>query len=295
VVLAHLSDLHLRGPVDLDWFDAQLAALSETGAEHLVVTGDLLDRWNPPLLDGALDRLGARGWLRRERATIIHGNHDIASLGCLHGSAARWRAALSAWDPPPLLLWRRRRFYERVAHAAGDPVAAPPFRKRLASGTEIVAIDSIPIVMGPVGLTARQFSLRHAIGRVRASDARWLRRLRNQTAGPRVLLLHHYPLATPPLIYVEGWVRVPMEIPARGRRRLWDAARAAGVTLVLCGHVHRARLEFADGIAVGLQGTSGGTWSDRAFSTYRLAAAEAVTMQTHTLQNARKPPTVAVP
>jgi 3',5'-cyclic AMP phosphodiesterase CpdA len=202
---------------------------------------------------------------------------------------------LSVWDPPPLLLWRRRRFYERLSQAAGEPVPAPPFRKRLVSGIELLAIDTVPSALGPVGVTGRQLSLRHAIGRVRPSDARWLGRQRDGHGAPRVLLLHHYPLQSAPLIYARGWVRVPMEIKARGRRRLWDAVRAAGVTLALCGHVHRARLEFSDGIAVGLQGTSGGAWANHAFSTYRLAAGEPVTAEVHALQNARKPPMLATP
>jgi len=61
-----------------------------------------------------------------------------------------------------------------------------------------------------------------------------------------------------------------MEIPERDRRKLWAAARAAGVRLVLCGHVHRARLDWHDGIAIGLQGQSGAAWAGRSIAWYRL-------------------------
>ena len=69
-----------------------------------VITGDLLDRWNPPLLERALDALGARGFLDPARVTIIHGNHDLPSSGG-HPREQRdlLRLALRFWDPPPLL------------------------------------------------------------------------------------------------------------------------------------------------------------------------------------------------
>jgi hypothetical protein len=61
-----------------------------------------------------------------------------------------------------------------------------------------------------------------------------------------------------------------MEIPAADRDRLWRAVTAAGITLLLCGHVHRARLEWHQGIAVGLQGQSGAAWAGRSIGWYEL-------------------------
>jgi predicted phosphodiesterase len=59
-----------------------------------------------------------------------------------------------------------------------------------------------------------------------------------------------------------------MEIPPADRAKLWAAARDAGVRLILCGHVHRARLEWHDGIAIGLQGQSGAAWAGRSIGWY---------------------------
>jgi hypothetical protein len=73
-------------------------------------------------------------------------------------------------------------------------------------------------------------------------------------------------------------IEVAMEIPATDRRRLWEAACAAGVRLVLCGHVHRARLEWHDGIAVGLQGQSGAAWAGRSIGWYQIGA-ESIEME----------------
>jgi hypothetical protein len=61
-----------------------------------------------------------------------------------------------------------------------------------------------------------------------------------------------------------------MEIPADERAKLWAAAQEAGVRLILCGHVHRARLEWHDGIAIGLQGQSGAAWAGRSIGWYQL-------------------------
>ena len=85
---------------------------------------------------------------------------------------------------------------------------------------------------------------------------------------PALLVLHHYPLPVAPFRWNSGNVEVLMEIPEKDRAKLWNAARAAGVRLVLCGHVHRARLEWHDGIAVGLQGQSGAAWAGRTIGWY---------------------------
>jgi hypothetical protein len=61
-----------------------------------------------------------------------------------------------------------------------------------------------------------------------------------------------------------------MAITAPDRERFWDAAEAAGACAVLCGHVHRARLEHQRGIAVGLNGESGAAWAGRTVAYYRI-------------------------
>jgi hypothetical protein len=59
-----------------------------------------------------------------------------------------------------------------------------------------------------------------------------------------------------------------MHIPAEEQRAFWEAAESAGARLVLCGHVHRARLEWRGGIAVGLNGQSGAEWAGRPVAFY---------------------------
>jgi hypothetical protein len=62
-----------------------------------------------------------------------------------------------------------------------------------------------------------------------------------------------------------------MALPEPDRQAFWQAAAAAGVRLILCGHVHRAHLRWQDGIAVGLNGQSGAGWAGRTIAYYDLS------------------------
>ena len=104
-------------------------------------------------------------------------------------------------------------------------------------------------------------------------------------SSPLIVLAHHYPLEVAPFRWMPGddpaggrWnaplrrvlreVCVPMEIGDHDRRLFWDAAQSAGARLVLCGHVHRARLEWRGRIAIGLNGQSGASWAGRTVAFY---------------------------
>jgi 3',5'-cyclic AMP phosphodiesterase CpdA len=277
VLIAHLSDSHIRDAADVRAFEHQLDRVGARNPDHLVVSGDLLDRWSPRLLSLSLDALAARNLLDAGRSTIIHGNHDLASSGGHpRGRADLARLILRAWDFPPVIARRRRRFYAAIARRAPGVAAAAPFAKDLGA-MSLAAIDSVSVPWTPIRLRGGRVQSRHAIGRIKDSDVHWL-----STAlppgKPALLVLHHYPLPVAPYRWQNGPFEVPMEIPHAERARLWTAARAAGVRLILCGHVHRARLEWHDGIAVGLQGQSGAEWAGRSIAWYRVGAAD-VTME----------------
>lgn len=278
-VFAHLSDLHLRDARDLAAFERQLDRIAARAPAHLAITGDVLDRWNASLLERLLDALAARELLDPARLTILHGNHDLASSGGHpRRTADLWRLALRSYDPPPLIAWRRRRFYRAITRRAPGVAAAAPFVKTLPSGVRVAVLDTVPVPWRPLRFAGPDITVQHAVGCVRDAQVAWLTSLQGDT--PLVLLMHHYPLDAPEFRWVPSSrllrlvvleVRVPMEIPMGERERLLDAAAAAGTRLVLCGHVHRARLERKNGIAVGLNGQSGADWAGRTIAYYDLS------------------------
>jgi hypothetical protein len=286
LLVAHLSDLHLSTDGDVAWLERQLARIAARRPHHLAITGDLLDRWNPRLFDRALDALAAHGFMHADRVTILHGNHDLASSGGHpRRNADLVRLALRFWDPPPLVRWRQRRFLEAIETHATGVASASAFVKTLPSGMRIAVLDTVPVPWRPLLFDGRAIIVRHAIGRVSHADTTWLSTLKG--ASPLVVLVHHYPLDGPMFTWtpdrhdlppnVDRWirravreVRVPTAIVSPDRERFWAAAQAADVRLVLCGHLHRARLEWHKDIAVGLNGQSGAEWAGRTIGFYRL-------------------------
>jgi 3',5'-cyclic AMP phosphodiesterase CpdA len=282
VILAHLSDLHLRDEADAVEFARQLDRIVARRADHLVITGDLLDWWDEALLDRALEALAARNLLSARALTLLHGNHDLASSGGHPRRRADLRRlVLRFWDPPPLIAARRRRFYGAIERRAPGLAAPPPFLKRLDQGVAIAVLDSILAPWVPLTIHGREIRLYHATGAIEARQTDWLRR--QTIEGTLVVLVHHYPLdvapyewrsadtAAPRRSWLDRWqFVVPMAIRLPDRDRFWSAAADAGAAAVLCGHVHRTRVEQHRGIMVGLNGQSGAAWAGRTIAYYRI-------------------------
>ena len=294
VTIAHLSDLHLRDEADAVEFDRQLDCIAAEPVDHLVISGDLLDRWSPPLLERALDALAARRFLDPARVTIIHGNHDLASSGG-HPREQRdlLRLALRFWDPPPLLRRRRQRFYG-LLRARGAPLGImPPFRKELSGGVTLAAIDSVPFPWVPFTIGSGGLTLQHAKGAIAPKDLDWLAAQRSERL---VVVMHHYPLDAGAFSWrYDRWhrqgssrwlsslsrltVTVPMDVEEGNRERLWKAIEESEVLAVLCGHLHRARLDQRGAVAVALNGQSGADWAGRTIAFYRLEGRTVVAEQ----------------
>lgn len=294
MLIAHVSDQHLRDRNDAIWLERQLDRIAARRPDHVAITGDLLDRWHPALLSRALDALERHDLLHADRLTILHGNHDLASSGGHpRRSADLWRMATRFWDPPPALALRRRRFAALIARRADGIAGEAPWSKRLPGGATIAVVDSVPAFWAPIHLAGRVVVVSHAIGSFTSSQAQWL----SGRDGSVITLMHHYPLDAPTFRWtadrlgpraasalraIEA-VEVPMAIREPDRARFWDAAVAGGTRLVLCGHVHRARLERHRGIYVGLNGQSGAEWAGRAIAWYEVGET-AVTMELEKLR-----------
>jgi 3',5'-cyclic AMP phosphodiesterase CpdA len=287
VLVAHLSDLHLRDAGDVIWLERQLDRIVARAPDHLAITGDLLDRWQPALLERALDAIAARGLFDPARLTILHGNHDLASGGG-HPQAVGdlWRLALRFWDPPPLLASRRRAFYRAIARRGAGVARGAPWHKPLSNGATIAVVNTVPAFWAPVRIDGRVLVVRHAVGCFPEAQAQWLAS-RPHSAGPLIVLMHHCPLGAPSFRWTPDRLRgasralrlleaveVRMEILEDDRARFWRSATAAGTRLVLCGHVHRALLDRHDGVFVGLNGQSGAAWAGRTIAWYEIAASE---------------------
>lgn len=220
MILAHISDLHVRAPLG-PWtgllgkrllgalnllkrahpdeiLDGCIDDLRREAPDHLAVTGDLTNL----LLESELAKAAAaiaRAGLPPERLSIIPGNHD-------------------AYVPGP---HRARRFEHHMGPLLGEPALAWPRAQRHGDALVVSLSSAVPTPW---------FT---AFGRVGRQQLEQARALLAQDAAFKALLVHHPP--------VQGDGR-----PDRVWRRNLDGAEVislcqdAGVGLILCGHTHRA-------------------------------------------------------
>ncbi|NTW68983.1 MAG: metallophosphoesterase [Chlorobiaceae bacterium] len=83
VKIAHLSDLHISGRKDhrqLEDLDRMFDCINRTGADHLVISGDLSDKANSGDWAIVKEKLEKHGLYHFEKTTVIAGNHDLINL-----------------------------------------------------------------------------------------------------------------------------------------------------------------------------------------------------------------------
>jgi 3',5'-cyclic AMP phosphodiesterase CpdA len=240
-VLAHLSDPHVPSRLDgwptallnkrvfgyLSWrlrrvrihrrevLDALVRDLAERGADHVAVTGDIVNIALPKEFTRAAD------WLRTLNGagpvTVVPGNHDAYV-------AVSWERSWAAWHE----------FMHSDGHEAAEDV--PPVHRSAA------ARGAFPFVRrrGPLALIGLSTAVPTAPGRSSGHvGARQLERLAHhlRTTGDaglfRVVLLHHPPRAE----------KAPRHKQLTDAEAFVAVIAGHGAELILHGHEHRFRYE----------------------------------------------------
>ena len=70
-----------------------------------------------------------------------------------------------------------------------------------------------------------------------------------------------------------------MDVNAGDLAGFWSAVDECGAFAVFCGHVHRARLEHRNDVAIGLNGQSGAEWAGRTIAFYRIEGRSVIAEQ----------------
>lgn len=220
--LAHLSDFHFTAlGNDFDFGCALLDDAIEQGADHLVVTGDIVEAGQMEVVKGFVSYLKGRKWAGPDRLTVTPGNHDIFPFST---------RSLPPLSRPTVLFQEFAKITSSCRTRAvrlveGEPY---PFGKVLCRDVVLVGMD-----------TTRngQFNPRRwAEGELpeHHRDAVTEFFAVHSQAKHRIVAMHHHPW---PEEFVRGnWMEQNFTTPPPEKVEAW--LRACGATLVLCGHVH---------------------------------------------------------
>ena len=209
--IAHLSDIHFGQIAAPGIVEAALADVDASGAELVVVSGDLTQRARTREYKAAKEMLDAF----RAPVLAVPGNHDVAAwwhnpVQRVFDSDARFRRFIDADRTPSVEL--------------GTARVSPPH-------VSVFGLDSAH------GLTIKG-------GLIRTRDlARAEVYFSRQPPGTfKVAVLHHH---------LTRLRSIGSHDVAIGASRALAAFRRVGVDLVLCGHLHRSRVEAVEEIEGG--------------------------------------------
>ena len=252
--IAHLSDLHLTD-VNRD-FECCLALVEDAtarGAEHLVISGDLVECGQMKVLKAFVGALRSRGWAGSNRLTIVPGNHDIFPL---------------SKRVPPVLRRPTSIYRDFAAITRGSRTGSGfrsllrggiyPFGKILNDQVVLVGLDTTrngeynPKNWAGGELSEEQMSATEEFFEL------W------RHVPHRVIVMHHHPwresFFVPPIEGILGRVEQNFVKPTPEEAFAW--IKSSNATLVLCGHVHQKdgieKRSFGKGRFILRAGTAGG-------------------------------------
>ncbi len=249
--IAHLSDLHLT-TVNRD-FDCCLALVEDAGAqgaEHLVISGDLVESGEMKILKAFVAELKKLGWAGSNNLTIIPGNHDIFP--------ATNRKFPTLWRPTSI-------FKDFISITRGSRTGkgyrslrrgdAYPFGKVLNDKIVLVGLDTTRNEeYNPKNWASGELSE----DQMAATDeffSEW------SHIPHRIVVMHHHPWRED---FHHSWIEQNFVIPSPDEVFKW--IRGSRATLVLCGHVHQKdsieKRSFGTRRVILRAGTAGGVHDD---------------------------------
>lgn len=230
--IAHLSDLHLTG-VNRD-FDCCLALVDDAsarGAEHLIISGDLVECGQMGVLKAFVAALKDRGWAGSNRLTIVPGNHDIFP------APARFVAPVLR---RPTSIFRDFNAITRGSRTGkgfrslqrGDTY---PFGKILGDQVVLVGLDTT---------RNREYLPKNWAGGELSEEQMMATEefFKEWSHIPhRVIVMHHHPwredCSVHPIEYILG--AIDMNFAKPSPEEVFDWIKSSNATLVLCGHIHQ--------------------------------------------------------
>jgi len=248
--IAHISDPHLSRQhyrEHIKSFKMLLRSMLSEGADHIIISGDIVSTGNEDDYYLAREILATNGLLDSRRLTIVPGNHDI------FGGPHRAVDVLSFPQHIRSLDYVKNRELFQNAFAETfegvrrlDPTALFPFVK-IAGPYNIIGLNSIPpwsFTRNPLGTNGmiddQQFEALESLDK---SDL-----LGDRTT---IAVLHHHFNDFGQSEYDAGNLLSRIEsntMRMRKRKKILKLLQSIGVRYVLHGHIHRNELYDRNGI-----------------------------------------------
>jgi DNA repair exonuclease SbcCD nuclease subunit len=245
--IAHFSDFHLRDTgLELDRATALLRDAVDEGVDHIVITGDIVDCAQLPVVRLLWTRLRRLGWTGGDRLTFCPGNHDIFPVS----KHLPW-----VWPSRPTSRFRQLCSLTRYSRQ-GQTVAA------LGNPYPVCKVLSDSIVLAALDTTRNwQFiPTRWSEGELREEerdDVAWF--LEQHCDKPhRLVAMHHTPLRIS-----SECDSFDMNFCSPTSEEVQQWLRDCRATFVMCGHVHceTKNRSLFKGCRLLQSGTAGG-WDD---------------------------------
>ncbi len=246
--IAHLSDSHINlkfHPQHLPRLRRALEdALDRSGADHIIITGDLTSNAEPRDLRTVRRLFESLGIMRSSKLTVIVGNHDIFGGPHLAEEVLSFPERCRSLDYAEKLAIFQDTFAELFADTITMSQQGYPFLKRIQEvclmGFNSIAEHSN--LQNPVGSNGTIASAAQEHARALTQHHAW------RTAQTRIALLHHHTFRPKDVSHLEvadGFSESgianrleQLTLKLYGKRQLFKLLKFANVDVLLHGHIH---------------------------------------------------------